>query len=70
MGVHRDFPKSPYAELVPDHRWFPAAEELREKAYERLIPPLVARIRCSRIDRNKKGEPTTLVLGQAAFGAP
>ena len=45
MGVHPDFPKSPYAELVPDQRWFPAAEELREKAYERLIPPLVARIR-------------------------
>ena len=45
MGVHREFPRSPYAELVPDHRWFPAAEELREKAYERLIPPLVARIR-------------------------
>jgi type III restriction enzyme len=45
VGVHRDFPKSPYAELVPEHRWFPADEELREKAYERLIPPLVARIR-------------------------
>jgi len=45
VGVHRDFPKSPYAELPPDQRWSPAAEELRHKAYERLVPPLVARIR-------------------------
>ena len=45
MGLHPEFPKSPYAELLPETRWFPAAEELRAKAYERLLPPLVARIR-------------------------
>lgn len=45
MALHPDFPKSPYAELVPEHRWFPAAEELRTTAYERLLPPLVANIR-------------------------
>ena len=45
MGLHPEFPRSPYAELLPDHRWFPADEVLREKSYERLIPPLVARIR-------------------------
>ncbi|MFZ5861568.1 MAG: DEAD/DEAH box helicase family protein [Nitrospirota bacterium] len=45
MALHPDFPKSPYAALVPDQRWFPAAEELRTTAYERLIPPLVAKIR-------------------------
>lgn len=45
MAVHPSFPESPYAELLPEHRWFPAAEELRDKAYERLIPPLVAEVR-------------------------
>jgi type III restriction enzyme len=45
MALHPDFPKSPYAELAPDTRWFPAAEELRSTAYERLLPPLVAKIR-------------------------
>ena len=45
MGLHPEFPRSPYAELLPDHRWFPADEVLPEKSYERLIPPLVARIR-------------------------
>jgi type III restriction enzyme len=45
MALHPDFPTSPYVELLPDHRWFPAAEELRETAYEKLLPPLVAKIR-------------------------
>ena len=31
--------------MSPDHRWFPASEELRERAYEKLLPPLVANIR-------------------------
>jgi type III restriction enzyme len=45
MSLHPDFPESPYAVLVPDQRWFPAAEELRSTAYEKLLPPLVAKIR-------------------------
>jgi type III restriction enzyme len=45
MALHPDFPASPYAELLPDQRWFPAAEELRATAYEKLLPPLVAKIR-------------------------
>jgi type III restriction enzyme len=45
MALHHDFPKSPYAVLDPNSRWFPAAEELRSTAYEKLLPPLVANIR-------------------------
>jgi len=45
MALHPEFPVSPYAELAPEKRWFPAAEELRSTAYEKLLPPLVARIR-------------------------
>lgn len=45
MALHSEFPKSPYAELLPEQRWFPAAEELRSTAYEKLLPPLVAKIR-------------------------
>ena len=45
MALHPDFPSSPYAPLIPEQRWFPAAEELRGKAYEKLLPPLVAQIR-------------------------
>lgn len=45
MALHPHFPADPYAPLLPDERWFPAAEELRATAYEKLLPPLVANIR-------------------------
>ncbi|PZO54164.1 MAG: type III restriction endonuclease subunit R [Alphaproteobacteria bacterium] len=45
MALHPDFPLSPYEVLDPDIRWFPAAEELRDAAQDKLIPPLVANIR-------------------------
>ncbi|HMO18865.1 MAG TPA: DEAD/DEAH box helicase family protein [Oligoflexia bacterium] len=45
MALHPDFPKSPYDVLIPEYRWFPADEALREKGYEKLLPPLVAELR-------------------------
>lgn len=45
MAIHPALPESPYAILNPEHRWFPADEELREKSYEKLLPPLVAKVR-------------------------
>ena len=45
MALHKDFPKDPYTVLNPEIRWFPAPEDLREKGFEKLIPPLVAELR-------------------------
>lgn len=45
MALHPEFPKSPYETLQPEQRWFPAAEEMRSTAYEKLLPPLVANVR-------------------------
>ena len=45
MALHKDFPRDPYAILDPEIRWFPAPEDLREKGFEKLIPPLVAELR-------------------------
>lgn len=45
MALHKNFPKSPYEILSPEIRWFPAEEELRQKGYEKLLPPLVASLR-------------------------
>ena len=45
MALHPSFPKSPFEIPDPDQRWFPADEALRESAYEKLLPPLVAKIR-------------------------
>jgi len=45
MALHKNFPTSPYEILDPAIRWFPADENLREKGYEKLLPPLVAELR-------------------------
>ena len=45
MGIHPSFPSSPYAILKPEFRWFPADEALRDLSYEKLLPPLVHKIR-------------------------
>lgn len=45
MGLHKDFPKSPYEILEPEIRWFPAQEILREQGYQKLLPPLVVILR-------------------------
>ncbi|MEA3307390.1 MAG: DEAD/DEAH box helicase family protein, partial [Elusimicrobiota bacterium] len=45
MALHKNFPKSPYAILDPETRWFPEKEVLREKGYAKLLPPLVYKLR-------------------------
>jgi type III restriction enzyme len=45
MALHPDFPRSPYDMLDPAVRWFPAPEDQRTTAYEKLLPPLVAHVR-------------------------
>ena len=45
MALHPDFPDSPHAILEPQVRWFPADETLRETSADKLIPPLVAKLR-------------------------
>lgn len=45
MAIHPSFPTSPYTILNPDYRWFPADEALRDSSYEKLLPPLVHKIR-------------------------
>lgn len=45
MAVHPNFPESPYVVLDPSIRWFPADEALRETTMEKLMPPLVSRLR-------------------------
>lgn len=66
MALHPEFPSSPYEPLLPGHRWFPADEARREIAYEKLLPPLVAKIRLEVQDWRASGysgaSPTTQAL--------
>lgn len=45
MALHPDFPKDPYVIVDPKTRWFPADEALRESKWEKLMPPLVPKVR-------------------------
>lgn len=44
MALHPSFPASPYDIADPDHRWRPDPEQ-GHVPYEKLLPPLVAKIR-------------------------
>lgn len=45
MALHKDFPSSPFEILDPSIRWFPADEDFRETAANKLLPPLVDELR-------------------------
>jgi len=45
MALHPEFPSDPHAILEPKKRWFPADEALRDITMDKLMPPLVARLR-------------------------
>ena len=45
MAIHPAFPASPYEGLNPEHRWFPADEDLRESAHDTLEPPFGEKMR-------------------------
>ena len=45
MGLPNDFPTDPHAILDPDQRWYPGEDEREGQALDRLLPPLVNRIR-------------------------
>ncbi|RRA50326.1 type III restriction endonuclease subunit R [Acidipila sp. EB88] len=45
MGLHPEFPESPYVILDPSERWFPADEALRSRSADHLMPPMVPALR-------------------------
>lgn len=45
MGLNSNFPQSPFEVIDPEIRWFPANEQLRETAANKLMPPLVPELR-------------------------
>jgi len=45
MALHPSFPIDPYVILDPSVRWYPGDELLAELGYEKLLPPLVYKVR-------------------------
>ena len=45
MALNKNFPASPHVILKPEVRWIPSDDLLRESSYEKLLPPLVHKLR-------------------------
>ena len=45
MGLSKEFPTNPFQPIKPGLRWFPGDAALGEKGREKLLPPLVNKIR-------------------------
>ena len=54
MGLNKNFPKSPFNIINPDVRWFPGDESLGDKGREKLLAPLVTKIRQEVFEWRKK----------------
>jgi type III restriction enzyme len=65
MALHPHFPRSPYAVPDPGERWFPADEALRATAYEKLLAPLVAKVRDEVSRWRAAGYPDTSATSRA-----
>ncbi len=57
MGLNKNFPKSPFNIINPDVRWFPGDESLGDRAREKLLAPLVTKIRKEVFEWRKKNYP-------------
>jgi type III restriction enzyme len=45
MGLHKNYPRNPYEILNPKVRWYPGSDTIGDKGREKLLPPLVNKIR-------------------------
>ncbi len=68
MAIHPDFPSSPYAILDPLNRWFPADEALRDSSYEKLMPPMVHKLRQAVAEWRSSGYEGASGTSQALLG--
>ncbi|MEI6573238.1 MAG: DEAD/DEAH box helicase family protein [Alphaproteobacteria bacterium] len=57
MPLHPDFPTNPYTILDPSIRWYPGEAQLGEMGHEKLIAPLVHKIRQGVKDWRAAGYP-------------
>ena len=57
MGLDKNFPRQPHEIIEPNVRWYPGGEAIGEKGREKLLPPLVNKIRKEVYDWREQGYP-------------
>ena len=65
MGLDKNFPRHPQAIINPDVRWYPGSDAIGEKGREKLLPPLVNRIRKEVYEWREKGYPNISKTSQS-----
>ena len=57
MGLDKNFPRYPHVIIEPEVRWYPGSDSVGEKGREKLLPPLVNKIRKEIYDWRNAGYP-------------
>jgi type III restriction enzyme len=65
MGLDINFPRHPHAIISPDVRWYPGSDAIGEKGREKLLPPLVNKIRKEVYDWREAGYPNISEVSQS-----
>jgi hypothetical protein len=65
MGLDKNFPRHPHAIIRPDVRWYPGSDGIGEKGREKLLPPLVNKIRKEVYDWREAGYPNISEVSQS-----
>ena len=65
MGLDKNFPRHPFEVMSPDIRWFPGSDSISDKLREKLLPPLVDKIRRDVHEWRKKGYPNISDVSQS-----
>jgi len=65
MGLDKNFPRHPHAIISPDVRWYPGSDTIGEKGREKLLPPLVNKIRKEVYDWREAGYPNISEVSQS-----
>ena len=65
MGLDKNFPRHPHSIISPDVRWYPGSDAIGEKGREKLLPPLVNKIRKEVYDWREAGYPNISEVSQS-----
>ena len=65
MGLDKNFPRHPHEIIDPEVRWYPGSDAIGEKGREKLLPPLVNKIRKEVYEWREAGYPNISEVSQS-----
>ena len=65
MGLDKNFPRHPHEIIHPEVRWYPGSDAIGERGREKLLPPLVNKIRKEVYEWRDAGYPNISEVSQS-----